>query len=282
VADQRDAGEKGEGVTEQPDWVPGGIEVTVPNAARVYDYMLGGYHNFAADRDFVEQALLLWPEAVAVGHANRAFMRRSIRWLVDAGVRQFLDLGSGIPTLGNVHEIAQAVAPESRVMYVDIDPVAVAHSKAMLAGNPLVDALEADLVHPEDILFHDDVVGLLDFARPTAVVLNSVLHFLPDLAEITAMMATIRAALTPGSYVVLSHSTLVPELSQKQQQIGELYQKATPTRSYLRSRAEVLAMVSGMELVEPGIVPVTDWHPDPEENGDVPQPSMLAVVARQP
>jgi hypothetical protein len=95
-------------------------------------------------------------------------------------------------------------------------------------------------------------------------------------------MATIRAALTPGSYVVLSHSTLVPELSQKQQQIGELYQKATPTRSYLRSRAEVLAMVSGMELVEPGIVPVTDWHPDPEENGDVPQPSMLAVVARQP
>jgi hypothetical protein len=268
-------------MTELPDWVPDGVEITVPNAARVYDYVLGGYHNFAADREFVAEALKAWPEAAAIGHANRAFMRRSVRWLVRQGIRQFLDLGSGIPTLGNVHEIAQTVAPESRIMYVDIDPVAVAHSKAILAGNPLADAIRADLRDADGILQDEDVTRLLDFGRPVAVLYNSVLHFVPDTAEVTAAVHRVREALVRDSYLVITHATPVTELAHEQEQVTKLYQR-TPTEANARSRDEVLAMLGGMELVDPGIVPVTDWHPDPEE-ADLPsQPTLLAVVARLP
>jgi SAM-dependent methyltransferase len=265
---------------ELPDWVPEGVAITVPNAARVYDYVLGGYHNFAADREFVEQALKVWPEAAAVGHANRAFVRRSVRWLVDAGIRQFLDLGSGIPTLGNVHEIAQAAAPECRVVYVDIDPVAVAHSKAILADNPLADALRADLRDASEILTHPDVTGLLDFTQPVAVLFNSVLHFVEDTDDLIGVMNTVRAELARGSYIVITHGTPLEELTREQEGIRELY-RSTPSQGHLRTPEAVLAMIAGMALVEPGIVPVTDWHPDPEETGDQPQPSILAVVAQQ-
>jgi hypothetical protein len=267
-------------VAELPDWVPDGVEITLPNAARVYDYVLGGYHNFAADREFVEEVLKVWPEAAALGHANRAFMRRSLRWLVDNGIRQFLDLGSGIPTLGNVHEIAQAAAPESRVMYVDIDPVAVAHSKAILAGNALADALRADLRDPSAILHHEDVVALLDFAQPVAVLFNSVLHFVPESDDLVGVMTKIRSELVRGSYIVITHGTPVAELTEQQEGVSELYRK-TPTQGHPRSPAEVLAMVAGMELVEPGIVPVTEWHPDPEETGDQAQSAIISLVARQ-
>ena len=267
-------------MAELPDWVPEGVEITVPNAARVYDYVLGGYHNFAADREFVEEALRLWPEAAALGHANRAFVRRSVRWLVDHGIRQFLDIGSGIPTLGNVHEIAQAAAPESRIVYVDIDPVAVAHSKAILADNPLADALRADLRHPADILYHEDVVGLLDFSQPVAVLFNSVLHFVPDTSDLIGVLRTIRAELVTGSYVAITHATDVDSLLEEQKRVTELYRN-TPTEGRSRTPEEILALVAGMELVAPGLVPVTDWHPDPEETDDEAQPAILAVVARQ-
>ncbi len=267
-------------MTELPDWVPEGVEITVPNAARVYDYVLGGYHNFAADREFVEQALKVWPEAATVGHANRAFMRRSVRWLVDNGIRQFLDLGSGIPTLGNVHEIAQGAAPESRVVYVDIDPVAVAHSKAILADNPLADALQADLRDTAAIMADDCVNGLLDFAQPVAVLFNSVLHFVPGTDDVIAMIRRIRDVLVNGSYIAITHGTPVAALTDEQEQVRALY-RSTPTQGHLRTVDEVRAMLAGMELLPPGIVPVTDWRPDPEEADDIPQPAMLAVVARQ-
>jgi hypothetical protein len=268
-------------VVELPDWVPDGVEVTVPNAARMYDYALGGFHNFAVDREFVERAEKSMPGAIAVGHANRAFVGRSVRWLVAAGVRQFLDIGSGIPTLGNVHEVAQLAAPESKVVYVDIDPVAVAHSQAILAGNPLATVIQADLRQPADILYHPDVMRLLDFSQPVAVLLNAVLHFVPDSDDPPAILAQIREALVAGSYIAMTHGTEVRERADEQEQVRQLYQ-STPTSVTFRDADQVREFFTGMELVEPGVVLVNEWHPDPEEHDDPPQPGVLAVIGRKP
>jgi hypothetical protein len=266
---------------ELPDWVPDGVEVTVPNAARMYDYALGGYHNFGVDREFVDRAEKSMPGAIAVAHANRAFVGRSIRWLVAAGIRQFLDIGSGIPTLGNVHEVAQLAAPESRVMYVDIDPVAVAHSQVILAGNPQAEVIQADLRRPAEILYHPDVLGLLDFSQPVAVLLHAVLHFVPDVDDPPGILAQIREAIVAGSYVTMTHGTDQIERSDELEELRQLYQK-TPTSVHFRNRAQVRDLYKGMELVEPGIVTVTEWHPDPEERDDPLVPGVLAVIGRKP
>lgn len=262
-----------------PEWVPEGVEITVPNAARAYDYALGGYHNFAVDRELVERAEKVMPGIIAGGHANRAFVGRSVRWLVAQGVRQFLDVGSGIPTLGNVHEVAQAAAPESKVVYVDIDPVAVAHSKAILAGNPLAGVIQADLRQAGEILYHEDVVRLLDFSRPVAVLMNAALHFVPSTAEVRASMDQIRDALVRGSYITITHITKVESQIEKLEGVRQLYQ-GTPTPATYRDHDELRELLSGMEIVEPGIVDVTDWHPDNPD--DEPWPYILAVVARKP
>jgi hypothetical protein len=264
-----------------PDWVPEDVEVNVPNAARMYDYILGGYHNFAVDRRYIERAERAMPGIVELAHANRAFVGRSVRWLVDAGIRQFLDIGSGIPTLGNVHEVAQTAASDARVVYVDIDPVAVAHSQALLAGNDLAGAIQADLRRPTDILRHPDVLGLLDFSRPVAVLLNAVLHFLPDSDDPPAITARIREVLVPGSYLVMTHGRQAPETAQEQEKVAELYE-STPTSIHLRDEHQVRRMFDGFELIEPGITTVTLWHPEPAEQDDPPQDAMLAVVARKP
>jgi hypothetical protein len=266
---------------ELPDWVPDGVEVTVPNAARMYDYALGGYHNFAVDREFVERAEKLMPGAIAVGHANRAFVGRSVRWLVDSGVRQFLDIGSGIPTLGNVHEVAQSAAPESRVMYVDIDPVAVAHSEAILAGNDLAGVIQADLRHPGDILYHPDVLALLDFSQPVAVLLNAVLHFVPDSDDPPAIMAQIRDALVKDSFVTMTHGTKFEARADEQDDLAQLY-RSTPTSVHYRTQPVVTDLFAGFDLVEPGVVTVTEWRPDPDEQEDPAQPGVLAAVGRKP
>jgi hypothetical protein len=266
---------------ELPDWVPEGVEVTVPNAARMYDYALGGYHNFAVDREYVERAERAMPGVVAAAHANRAFVGRSVRWLIAAGVRQFLDVGSGVPTLGNVHEVAQEAAPDSRVMYVDIDPVAVAHSRALLIGNDLAGVVQADLRDPEGILNHPDVLALLDFSRPVGVLLNAVVHFLPDSDDPPAIVARIRESLVAGSYLVMTHGRQMPDIAHEQEQVTKLYE-STPTSVHLRDADHVRRMFDGFDLVEPGITTVTDWHPDPDERDVPPQDTLLAVVGRKP
>jgi hypothetical protein len=266
---------------ELPDWVPEGVEVTVPNAARMYDYTLGGYHNFAVDRQHIERAERAMPGIVALAHANRAFVGRSVRWLVDAGIRQFLDIGSGIPTLGNVHEVAHGAAPDSRVMYVDIDPVAVAHSQALLAGNDQAGVIQADLRRPAEILYHPDVLALLDFSQPVAVLLNAVMHFLPDSDEPLTITARIREELVAGSYLVMTHGRQAPATAAEQERVAKLYE-STPTSFHLRDEDYVRRMFDGFELVEPGITTVTRWRPDPAEQDDPPLDSMLAVVGRKP
>jgi len=263
-----------------PEWVPDGVDITVPNAARVYDYALGGYHNFAVDRTFMDQAEVAWPGLRLLAHANRAYLGRAVQWLVGAGIRQFLDIGSGIPTLGNVHEVAHHAAADSRVVYVDIDPVAVSHSQVMLAGNPRARAILGDLRRPHEIVAHPDVADLLDFSQPVAVLMIAVLHFVPDEDDPAGIVRGVDEALVSGSYLAISHGTHAVVNPQEQETVRKLYER-TPTPVRLRSKEQVADLLAGFEVVEPGIVPVTDWHPDPDEADDPPQPSVLGAVARK-
>ncbi|WP_432968377.1 SAM-dependent methyltransferase [Dactylosporangium sp. CA-233914] len=264
-----------------PEWAPEGVDVSVPNAARVYDYGLGGYHNFAVDREFAEQLIAAWPGILQVAHTNRAFLGRVVRWLAGRGVRQFLDIGSGIPTRGNVHEVVQAIDPQARVVYVDVDDVAVSHGQAILAGNPNAAALGGDLRLPAAILADERVRAQLDLDRPVAVLLVAVLHFIGDEDGPPGIVRELTASLAPGSYVALSHFTAVEDLGHEHDQVTKLYDR-TPTSVRTRTREQVAAILGDLELVEPGIVPITAWHPDPNEPAEAEQRSVLGAVARKP
>jgi hypothetical protein len=264
-----------------PEWAPDGVDVSVPNAARVYDYGLGGYHNFAVDREFAEQLISAWPGILQVAHTNRAFLGRVVRWLAAQGVRQFLDIGSGIPTRGNVHEVAQAIAPQATVVYVDVDDVAVSHGQAILAGNEHAAAIGGDLRHPAAILADERVRALINFDRPIAVLLVAVLHFLGDDDDPPSLVRELTAALPPGSYVAISHFTAVDDLGHEHEQVTKLYDR-TPTSVRTRTPEQVAAILAGLQLVEPGIVPITSWHPDPAEPAEPEQRSVLGAVARKP
>ena len=188
------------------DWTTT-INTGVPNPARIYDYLLGGKDNFPADRQVAEQLLAIAPVARDVVEDNRAFLRRAVRVLTrEAGIRQFIDLGSGLPTQGNVHEIAQAIAPDARVVYVDNDAMVVTHSRALLAGNNTV-AIQADLREPDRILGHPEVRELIDFHQPIALLLMAILHFIPDDEDPLGIVARFRDALPTGSYLAISHGT---------------------------------------------------------------------------
>jgi SAM-dependent methyltransferase len=266
-------------VSELPGWAPEGVDVTVPNAARVYDYAIGGVHNFAVDREFWHQTEKFMPDAALVGRANRAFLGRAVRYLAESGIRQFLDIGSGIPTLGNVHEAAQGIIPDARVMYVDIDPIAVQQSRTLLGDNPYASVIQGDLRDPGGILNHDEVQRLLDFAEPIGVLTVAVLHFLPDSDGPDKIIRQIGDAVVAGSHLVLSH--FAPDENRRQAQEGaaKMYEQ-TPTPVLMRDRAQLAALLGPFEPVEPGIVIATDWRPDPGAD-EAPQPSALVAVARK-
>ncbi|WP_235490907.1 SAM-dependent methyltransferase, partial [Frankia sp. AvcI1] len=179
-----------------------------PNIARIYDYLLGGAHNFAVDRDAAAKLTQAWPQIQQAARVNRAFLGEAVRYLAGpAGIRQFLDIGSGMPTMGNVHEVAYGVAPDARVAYVDNDPVAVANSQILLARTPAAVAIEGDLHRPEEILQHPDVTGLLDLSQPVGLLLVAILHFFDDDAHPERLIGALRDALPAGSYLVLTHAT---------------------------------------------------------------------------
>jgi len=255
--------------------------VTVPNAARMYDYLLGGYHNFAVDREYAEQVEQALPGARQGAYANRAFVGRVVRWLAGVGIRQFLDIGSGIPTAGNVHEIAEQAAPGVRVMYVDIDPVAVAHTRAILANYPRCGVLQADLRHPADIINHPDVNRVLDFSEPVAVLLTTVLYYISDADNPFRIVGQLRDAVVAGSYIALTHGIHMAELAEGQESVRRLLQRS-PTSLHLRTREQVERLLAGLDVVAPGIVPVADWHPELSGGESEPWPSLLAAVGRKP
>jgi hypothetical protein len=264
---------------ERPSWAPEGIDLDRPNAARMYDYALGGSHNFAVDREMVEKVEAMMPGSSLVAHANRAFLRRAVRCCLDAGVRQFLDVGSGIPTVGSVHEVARRIAPDARVVYVDVDPVAVAHGQAILRDDPGTTAIRGDVRRPEEILDHPAVAELIDFSRPVAVLLIAVLHFVPDEDDPAGLVRRLTAPMVPGSYLVLSHGTS-EGLPDDADTVGQLY-RSTSSPLSLRPRAQILAMFGSFAVVEPGLTWVTAWRPYPREGDEPERREMLAGVGRR-
>lgn len=265
----------------QPDWVPDGLDVDRPSIARIYDYLLGGSHNFAADRELARQAIEAIPDLPVQAATNRAFMHRAVRFLVGAGVTQFLDLGSGIPTLGNVHEIAQAVDPQARVVYVDMDDVAVIHSQHLLGGNPNAVALRGDLRRPDEILADPRVSGLLDLSRPVAVLAIAVLHAISDDDDPAGIVAAFRDAMPAGSYLAIAHG-----VNTRVDYVNDLAEisKRTTTPVTFRTPDQVRRLFDGFDLVDPGLVWVPLWRPEsPYEKPDRPERSgNLAGVGRKP
>jgi hypothetical protein len=245
---------------QRPDWAPESTDVERPNVARMYDYYLGGSHNFAVDREAARQVIAAVPETPLIAQTNRAFLRRSVRFLADRGVRQFLDIGSGIPTVGNVHEIAQRCDPEARVMYVDIDPVAVAHSREILAGNDRAGVIQDDLRRPERILDHPDVRELLDFRQPVAVMMLAVLHYVPDADDPAGILAIVRGPLAPGSYLALSQISAEGR-EDDVDPVQSVYRKAD-NELYPRTRTELARLFDGLDLVDPGVVWAPQWRPE--------------------
>jgi hypothetical protein len=241
--------------------LPTGVDPTIPNVARMYDYALGGKDNFAVDREIMEQLFAVVPYGPRPALENRAFLGRAVRFLANAGIRQFLDIGSGLPTVGNVHEVAHSIAPDARVVYVDYDPVAVAHSWALLSRTDKATAIQADMRRPDDILTHPEVTSLIDFNEPVAVLLLAMLHLLPDDQDPAGIVARFRAAMAPGSYLVLSHITSHEQPPEVVANLRKVFEQAREPM-VPRSREEILGFLEGLELVDPGLVKVPDWRPD--------------------
>ncbi|MFI5589815.1 SAM-dependent methyltransferase [Amycolatopsis sp. NPDC051758] len=257
---------------EGVDWIPPGADISRPSAARIYDYLLGGAHNLAADRDVAQRLEAIQPQVATVARRNRAFLRRVVRFLLDQGIRQFLDLGSGIPTVGNVHEVAQDVDPAAKVVYVDHEPVAVAHSLMLLKGNRHASALEADATDPAAVLASEPVARLLDLGKPVGLLAITLGHYLPPEPDVRGVFAAYRDALAPGSHLALTHLTNDFAVL-RDPRVAETM-KSTQDHIYPRSRSEVLALFEGFELVEPGLTTSANWRPDrlaavvdPEEDG---------------
>ncbi|NKE57993.1 hypothetical protein FXN61_14605 [Lentzea sp. PSKA42] len=263
---------------EELKWVPSTVDVTRPSVARMYDYYLGGSHNFEADRAAAKQVEQIYPGIVQSAQANRSFLRRVVRHLVAEGVDQFLDLGSGIPTVGNVHEIAQQNNPSARVLYVDFEPVAVSHSNALLAENPNATALLADLRATSTVLA--GVRETLDFSRPVGVLIIAALHFIPDSDNPYDTVAEYMSALPSGSYLAITHATwdsLTEEEGAEARKVAKIYSNSDNTLT-VRTHAEVTRFFDGLELLEPGVVAVNDWRPDSYED----HTGIYGAVARKP
>ena len=248
---------------------PPTFDTSVANQARIYDYLLGGKDNYAADREAVDAVLKIAPEMGFTARENRAFLGRAVRYLAaEAGIRQFLDIGTGIPTAGNTHHVAQAVAPESRVVYVDYDPIVLAHARALLNSSDAgaTEYIDADLRDTDTILARAS--RLLDFTQPVAVTMLFILHAIPDSDDPHAIVATVLDALPPGSYLALSHlgSDIFDEEAQQgfQNIVGRMSQQQYTGRN----REQMLRFFKGMELVEPGLVRIEEWRPDPGSVND--------------
>lgn len=248
---------------ERPAWAPRGIDISVPSVSRIYDYYLGGSHNFDIDREAARKAMEFMPGLPKIMQANRAFLRRAVRFAADEGITQFLDIGSGIPTFGNVHEVAQSASPGARVLYVDNDPVAVAHSEAVLEGNEGADVVAADLRKPQEILASSQFERLIDQNRPVALLLVAILHFVEDEDDPYEAVAQLRDALAPGSLLVVTHASYegIPLPPERAEGAVDVY-KDIRNPLIMRSRDEIARFFEGYDMVEPGLVPMPEWRPD--------------------
>jgi len=259
-----------------------GVDTTVPNVARIYDYLLGGKDNFAADRETAERLIAAIPDVAAIARDNRSFLGRVVRYLaVQAGIRQFLDLGSGLPTQANVHELAQGVVPDVRVAYVDHDPVVASHGRALFASGDRVAMALADLRDPAGVVEHPDVADLLDWTQPVAVLCTSTLHFVADEDEPHKIIAEYRGHMAPGSYLVITHGTMEEDPAGELDKATGAYRRAS-AQLHLRPLADVRRFFDGFELVEPGLAWITEWRPEPGTAPTGRAQSMRGGVGRKP
>ncbi|MCO6008739.1 SAM-dependent methyltransferase [Actinoallomurus purpureus] len=265
------------GTDRGEEQAPPGIDVRTPSPARIYDVFLGGKDNYAADRAAAEIAMEAGPDIPRAARENRAFLGRAVRLAVESGIRQFLDLGTGLPTQGNVHEAAQSLAPDARVVYVDNDPIVLVHARALLPPSETTIVIQADFREPAAILEHPKTRSLIDFDEPVAVLMLAVLHFATD-DEIRDAIKAFREVMAPGSLLIMSHSTTEghPETGDK---AVSAWKNAT-ARLRSRTQKEVEALFDGFDLLEPGVVWVPQWRPDPG-TGDGTR-WMYAGVARKP
>ncbi|MFC0533263.1 SAM-dependent methyltransferase [Phytohabitans kaempferiae] len=261
----------------QPPWAEG-VDLSRPSPARVYDYFLGGAHNFASDRDLAEQMLTVEPGVRQWAAANRSFLGRAVEHLLDSGVRQFIDLGAGIPTVGNVHDIALGATSDARVVYVDIDQVAVTHSRHLVADvADRVGVVQADLRKPDAVLGDPVTQRLIDFDRPVAILMVAVLHFVAESDEPEALLAAYRDAVPSGSGLVISHMTYPAEMTDQVRESVKTYGRSAAPLTF-RSQAEVEALFAGWDLVDPGVVRVTRWRPTAAGNDPATLPDIPGLV----
>ena len=250
---------------ERPTWAPDGVDMAVPSPARMYDALLGGSHNFEVDRQAASMAIELVPDLPRLALSNRAFLRRAVRFLIDSGIRQFLDIGSGIPTVGNVHEVAQAIDPECRVLYVDIDRVAVEHAQAILRDNPHADAIEADVRNPGEVVAAARGSGLIDTDEPIGVLLIALLHLVGDAEDPGGVVESLSALAPSGSYIAISHLTSA-QRPEDAATLGAHAAKKSGVGIHFRSRDEITAFFDGLTVVEPGVVELPQWRPESEHD----------------
>ncbi len=263
--------------------VPVDLRTDRPTPARMYDYYLGGNHHFPADREAAEQVLALTPEVRVLARENRAFLGRAVRFLAaEAGVRQFIDIGTGLPTQGSVHEIAHAIDPATRVVYVDNDPLVHAHARTLLPETGPATLIDADLRDPRHILEHPEVHRLIDFDRPVAVLFMSVLHFVADEDDPAGVVRTFREATCPGSYLAISHIVPPPQNADVAETAADVYKNKATAPAVFRSPEWIRALFDGHDLVEPGLVNLPLWRPDdPGAVRDAESVWMLAAVGRK-
>jgi S-adenosyl methyltransferase len=263
-----------------------GIDTSVPNVARIYDYILGGKDNFAADRQAARQLLAALPDIAGVVRDNRSFIGRVVRFLAgEAGIRQFLDLGAGLPTQSCVHEMTQAIAPDAHVVYVDNDPVVCSHGQALLGPPGKVGFALGDLRRPAEILQHPEVLARLDFSQPVGVLCVCALHFVPEEEKPHEIIAEYRDHLAPGSYLAITHG-ITAETPEDDpdgvvESVTNVYQSAS-AQIHVRSRKEIERFFDGFEILEPGVVWMADWRPDPGTRPAGRPNSLFGGLGRKP
>jgi S-adenosyl methyltransferase len=247
-----------------------------PNSARIYDYLLGGSNNFAADREAARTIVAGQPDMPLISQANRAFLRRAVRFLADQGIEQYLDLGSGIPTVGSIHQVARASGHDAKVAYVDLDPITVAHGQLLLRDEPNAIAIRGDMRRPLDVLAHPDLRATLQLDQPVAILMLASLHFVLDTAEALAIVAQLRDAIAPGSYLAISHASY-DHLPEDRQRDMEALARTAQIPLSVRSRDEILRYFDGLELVDPGVVHLPLWRPEGPDDIFMDDPSRSGV-----
>ena len=249
---------------DDSSWIPPEIDTEHPSPARMYDYSLGGKDNFEVDRAAVERVGEIVPEFRSVAVANRGFLVRAVDVLARQGIDQFIDLGAGLPTQGNVHQVAREINPDAHVVYVDNDPIVFAHGRALLADSPVVQVITADLRRPDDVLDHPVTQKLIDFSRPVGLLMFAVLHFVPDDEQPRELLAHYRSRLAPGSLVGVSHLTMDGFSTEAVAKAAAVYERAT-SPMVPRSRPEIAHLLDGLDLLEPGLVRSWEWRPAPDD-----------------